>query len=194
MYEHRVDRVPGFLSSRPNWLPRPLTSKRVQVQGGGHTRLRERGGGGANSDEWTDTLVQVQYNPSTMYELRTKQFILLHSYQVLQKSHGLLTLKTISWPTLSAIYKIIQAILGKSHCLVEESQGHFKQYHDTKLRPLQAIKVTSEHDRIRQSDNPFKQHYCLFQAVSTPLQAISFGKYIANTGSFLFFLIVYCVV
>jgi hypothetical protein len=44
---HRVDRVPGFLSSRTNWLPLPphppvsvapaLDSKR------GHTRLRERG-------------------------------------------------------------------------------------------------------------------------------------------------------
>jgi hypothetical protein len=41
-------RVPGFLSSRPNWLPRPLIRNRVLsplwFQGGGHTRLRERGG------------------------------------------------------------------------------------------------------------------------------------------------------
>jgi hypothetical protein len=43
--------VPGFLSSRPNWVPHPLTRKRVLPpppfgsRGEGHTRLRERGRG-----------------------------------------------------------------------------------------------------------------------------------------------------
>ena len=44
MLIHRVDRVPDFLSSRPNWLPHPLTrSKYCPPFGsrGGHTRLRE---------------------------------------------------------------------------------------------------------------------------------------------------------
>ncbi len=46
---HRVDRVPGFLSSRPNWLPPPpqpqaSVASRPLVPGrGGHTRLREKG-------------------------------------------------------------------------------------------------------------------------------------------------------
>jgi hypothetical protein len=62
---YRVHRVPGFLSSRPKWLPRPLTRKLVlpprPLPSGGrgvgwHIRLRE-GGGGANSDEGTDNLV-----------------------------------------------------------------------------------------------------------------------------------------
>jgi hypothetical protein len=56
---HRVDRVPGFLSSRPNWvrLPPHLQASVVPplVPGGGgvHTRLRERGVRGPNSDEGT---------------------------------------------------------------------------------------------------------------------------------------------
>jgi hypothetical protein len=70
--QHRAYRVPGFLSCRPNWFPRPFNRKRVLLplwfRGGGHTRLRERGWGGvANSDEGTDTLVlKVKYNPSML--------------------------------------------------------------------------------------------------------------------------------
>jgi hypothetical protein len=56
---HRVDRVLGFFSSRWNWdshtrspegecAPPPLVPG-----GGGHTRLRERGGEGPNSDTGT---------------------------------------------------------------------------------------------------------------------------------------------
>ncbi len=49
---HRADRVPGFLSSRPNWVPR-LHHPQVSVApppwvprgGGGHNLLRERGQG-----------------------------------------------------------------------------------------------------------------------------------------------------
>ncbi len=59
---HRVDRVPGIPSSRPNWLPRPYTFKRVLpppsfVPGGGTHSPGEEGAGGADSDEETDTLV-----------------------------------------------------------------------------------------------------------------------------------------
>ncbi len=48
---HRVDRVPGFFSSRPNWdllHPHPQVSVFPPLVPGGHTRLRERGkvGGG----------------------------------------------------------------------------------------------------------------------------------------------------
>ncbi len=61
---HRVYRVPGFLSSRPNGVPTPLTHKRVLlplwVQGGIHTHLGE-GVGGPNSDDRTDTLVLKVY-------------------------------------------------------------------------------------------------------------------------------------
>jgi hypothetical protein len=60
-YEQRVDRVTGFLSSRPNWV-RPNPHKQVNVYsemckrvcppplclGGGHTLLRER--------EWADPI------------------------------------------------------------------------------------------------------------------------------------------
>jgi hypothetical protein len=53
---HRVDRVPGFLSSRPNWVsPLPHLQASVATSlgsgGGGHTCLRGRRGGAANSDE-----------------------------------------------------------------------------------------------------------------------------------------------
>ncbi len=59
MLIHRVDRVPGFLSSRPNWLPRPLTRKRVLpfspiwFQGGGTHSLLGEGGGGRGEPIWT---------------------------------------------------------------------------------------------------------------------------------------------
>jgi hypothetical protein len=52
---HRVDRVPGFLSGRPNWLPpppHPQASVAPPPFGSGG-----EGGGGAISDEGTDTLV-----------------------------------------------------------------------------------------------------------------------------------------
>ncbi len=56
----RVDGVAGFLSSRPKWLPPPLTRKGVLpplwFQGDGTHSLAGEGAGGANSDEGTDTL------------------------------------------------------------------------------------------------------------------------------------------
>jgi hypothetical protein len=67
---HRVDRVPGFFSSRPNWLPRPAPSPASECcppspfgfkWGGGDGQwahsLAGEGARGANSDEGTDTLV-----------------------------------------------------------------------------------------------------------------------------------------
>jgi hypothetical protein len=55
-----VYRVPGFLSSRPNWLPPPPDRKQVLppplVPGGGTHPLGGGGEGGANADEGTDTL------------------------------------------------------------------------------------------------------------------------------------------
>jgi hypothetical protein len=68
--QHRVesvDRVPGFLSSRPNWIPRSLTHKRVLLPlwfQGGDTL----GAGGASSDEGTDTLV-LQYDNTGIIRL-----------------------------------------------------------------------------------------------------------------------------
>jgi hypothetical protein len=65
---HRVDRVLGFFSSRPDWNPfTPLTRRRVcpplWFRGKGkHTRLREREWGSPNSDEGTDTLWYSRYN------------------------------------------------------------------------------------------------------------------------------------
>jgi len=62
-YIHRVDRVLGFFSSRPLWLPRPLIRRRVcpsPFGSGGWdtcTRLLERGWGSPNSDEGIDTVV-----------------------------------------------------------------------------------------------------------------------------------------
>jgi hypothetical protein len=60
---NRVDRVLGFFSSRPNWDPPPSPPPHPQAsvppfgsRGGGHTRLRERGVGGPNFDEGTDTV------------------------------------------------------------------------------------------------------------------------------------------
>ncbi len=58
---HRVDRVLGLFSNRPNWdfptsPPHPLASVSSPSfgPGGVHTRLRERGCGGPNSDKGTD--------------------------------------------------------------------------------------------------------------------------------------------
>jgi hypothetical protein len=52
----------GFLSSRPNWLPRPLTPQAsvappLCFQRGGTHSLVGEGAGGANSDEGSATLV-----------------------------------------------------------------------------------------------------------------------------------------
>jgi hypothetical protein len=57
---HKLDRLPGFLSSRPNWLPPPplplaSVTPPPPCSKGEHARLRE-GREGANVDEGTDTL------------------------------------------------------------------------------------------------------------------------------------------
>ena len=53
-----VCRVPGFLPSRPDWVPHILTRKRVLPPKGGATLARGGGGGwGPNSDDEKDTLV-----------------------------------------------------------------------------------------------------------------------------------------
>jgi hypothetical protein len=61
---HRVDRVLGFFSSRPNWdYPTPSQQTSLSppppVGSGGHTRLRKRGWEGPNSDQVTDTVRQL---------------------------------------------------------------------------------------------------------------------------------------
>ncbi len=59
MVPHRVDRVLGFFSSRPNWdLPHPQASVSPPLipKGGGHSRLRERVWVGPNSDEGTTSV------------------------------------------------------------------------------------------------------------------------------------------
>jgi hypothetical protein len=66
--DHRVDRVPGFLSNRPKWVCSPLTRKRVLFPhpfgsgggwgvGGGGDELPLAGEvlGAPNSDEGRDT-------------------------------------------------------------------------------------------------------------------------------------------
>ncbi len=72
---YRVYRVPGFLSSRPNWLPPALSPAKECVAPpfgpgrGAPTRWGERGGG-ANSDNGTDTL--VPYSRYSIIPLRAK--------------------------------------------------------------------------------------------------------------------------
>ncbi len=52
-----VDRVPSFLSNRPNWLPLPPHQQAFGSGGVAHSLEGQEGAGGANSDEGTDTLV-----------------------------------------------------------------------------------------------------------------------------------------
>jgi hypothetical protein len=57
---HRLYRVPGFLSSRQNWSPHPLTRKGMLLlppfgPRGGDSLVCGGGVGGPNSDEGTDT-------------------------------------------------------------------------------------------------------------------------------------------
>jgi hypothetical protein len=67
VFEHRVYRVPGFLSSRPKWVPHPFIRKgllllpTLRPRGEGVHSLAGEGVGGPNSDEWTDTLVLYLY-------------------------------------------------------------------------------------------------------------------------------------
>ncbi len=68
-WEHRVYRVPGFLSSRPNWLPRPRARKRVLpppplVPGGTHSLAGERARESIRTKG--QTLWNSRYNPSTV--------------------------------------------------------------------------------------------------------------------------------
>ncbi len=55
-----IHRVPGFLSSRPNWVPHPLIHKEVlllpPLEPGGETHSLAGLGGEANSEEGTDSL------------------------------------------------------------------------------------------------------------------------------------------
>ncbi len=65
---HRVHRVPGFLSGRPHWVPptHSPASECCSLQGGRHTRLRERGWRGPNSGaEVRQSGTLVYNNPST---------------------------------------------------------------------------------------------------------------------------------
>jgi hypothetical protein len=64
LVEHRVDRLPGFFSSRPNRdppPPKPLTRRQVCApllfRGGTHSLAGEGVSEGPNSDEATDTVV-----------------------------------------------------------------------------------------------------------------------------------------
>jgi hypothetical protein len=65
-----VHRVPGFLSSRPNWVPTPphqqeIVAPPIGSKGGTHSPAG-KGVGGPNSDDGTDTVVlQEYYIPST---------------------------------------------------------------------------------------------------------------------------------
>jgi hypothetical protein len=76
-YRHRVNRVSGFLSSRPYWVPPPLTRKRVLIppmlgpRWETHSLARD-GVGRPNSDEGTDTLVLYVYY--CIIPLRTIQY------------------------------------------------------------------------------------------------------------------------
>jgi hypothetical protein len=59
--QHRVDRVPGFLSGSPNRLPLPPHPQAgvpppLWFQRGEAHSLSGEGAGGANADEGTDTL------------------------------------------------------------------------------------------------------------------------------------------
>jgi len=68
---HRVDRVLGFISNRPNWDPHPLTRRQLcplpPLVPGGRTHsvagegwwlpITSPDAGGPNSDEGTDTVV-----------------------------------------------------------------------------------------------------------------------------------------
>ncbi len=64
--QKHITRVPQCLSPRPNWDP-STPSPPIQCsnppppprekRGMGHTRLRVRGGGGPNSDDWRKSLV-----------------------------------------------------------------------------------------------------------------------------------------
>jgi hypothetical protein len=63
-YEHKVNtpRVPQYLYPRLNWDPHPLSLRRVfnvsppKLKEGKHTRLRARGWGSPNSDDWRKSL------------------------------------------------------------------------------------------------------------------------------------------
>ncbi len=79
---HRVDRVPGFLSSRPNWIPPPPHSQASVAP-----PLAWEGVGGPNSDEGMDTLeLKVQYNPSTVVPLPKKGIKIRSSSSCLVKA------------------------------------------------------------------------------------------------------------
>jgi hypothetical protein len=73
---HRVDRVLGFFSSRPNWAHHPLTRRRVCPppfgSEGRDTLACELGG--PNSDEGTDTVVLLVYMYCVLYTLNFLTF------------------------------------------------------------------------------------------------------------------------
>ncbi len=71
--QYRVSRVPGFLSSRRNWVPHlqgSFAPPPLWVQGGRQTRLRVRGWGGPNSEEGTEALILWYKNQQCYYTLK----------------------------------------------------------------------------------------------------------------------------
>jgi hypothetical protein len=81
---HRVGRVLSFFSSRWNWdspTPSPAGECASPRFWGGHTRWRERGWEGLNSDEGTYTVVLFIY----IYFVGTWRYVLVYSVQYVMK-------------------------------------------------------------------------------------------------------------
>ncbi len=87
--DHRVYRVPGFLSRRLNWVPpsyspaRECCSSPPPLGPGGDTLARGEGVGGPNPYEGTDTLVlymYLYYIPSTLQTVQIPVEVLLKSF------------------------------------------------------------------------------------------------------------------
>jgi hypothetical protein len=83
---HRVYTVPGFLCSRPNWVPRPLTCKQVLpppfCSRGDTLAGGERGGGSqfGRGDRHSGTLVIVSIIP--LYGSSQQGFILSFHFAI----------------------------------------------------------------------------------------------------------------
>jgi hypothetical protein len=82
-YNHIVHRVPGFLSSRPNWvcqLPHSQASVAPLLGPGGHTRLPERGGANPIRTR-VQTLWYSRYRLYSFIPLRVVQYSYRHIQQ-----------------------------------------------------------------------------------------------------------------
>ncbi len=146
---HRLYRVPGFLFSRPNWvppLPRPQASIAplpLGVQVGGHTRSRGRGWGDPipTKGQTLWYFMILYYNPSTAC---------LSMDQMVEQHQSLETLMTWKGQKLICVFWTLLAKEAKKSSKEKKGKVRRKRALSNKLNITSSMEV-HEFSRVQYS-------------------------------------------